>query len=192
MKNTFKLLAFITIIFFSFSCIKEKPNDRKLLKFERYLDSIQTKFPNHQINSVINDELNQALEKDFKNIINNNTLSDLPLKLERAEKCNNKYILTLNHYLTDKYYKNFLIGNLEIQLYAITDEKTAKKLIKNKFYTVECTFKDFITFRNNQKYCATVLMAPFLGISNNEYEKEIQCGAIAVKLKDIKPFKKKL
>jgi hypothetical protein len=105
--------------------------------------------------------------------------------LNGIEKCGNKYILNLEHSLTSKLYDRGILSKLEIDLYAITDENTAKSLKEGEFYLTEVDFKDYITFMNNEKYCALVLMSPFMGYFDNE----IQFGAIAVNMKRIEPMK---
>lgn len=156
------------------------------LRIENYIDTVQKKFPGFGSNSVIKDELNDFLRKDFKKSIDTGLLTDLPFKLDKVEKCGNKYILDLEHSLNSKFYDREILSDIEIGLFAITDEKTAKSLQEGQFYLVDVNFNEYITFQNNEKYCALVLMSPFMGYFDNE----IQFGAIGVNLKKIDKFTK--
>jgi hypothetical protein len=181
-----KVLKFILIIstlLIITSCNNSKNSSQEVvkLKIENYIDTVQEKFPNFETNTAIKDELNEYLRKDLKKAINKDILIDLPFKLEKVEKCGNRYVLDLEHSLTSKLYDRGVLSELEIDLYALTDEKTAKSLQEGQFYLVSVKFKDYITFKNNEKYCALVLMSPFMGYFDNE----IQFGAIAVDLKKI-------
>ena len=178
-----KYILTITSLLVITSCNNSKNSSQAVskLKIENYLDTLQKKFPNFETNTAIKDELNEYLRNDFINAINKDILSDLPFKLEKVEKCGDKYVLDLEHSLTSKLYDRGLLSNLEIDLYAFTDEKTAKSLQEGQFYLVSIKFKDYITFKNNEKYCALVLMSPFMGY----FDREIQFGAIAVDLKKI-------
>lgn len=180
--------VFLLLSFLLISC-NEKPKEIKRLKIEHYLDSLQSKYPNHSTNTVIKDELNQSFQKDFKKAINDSILNDLPFKLDKVEKCNDRYILSLEHRFTSKYYKRDLLDDFEIELYATTDKVTAKKLTEGKFYLIDCSFINYINFQNNEKYCAYVLYSPFEGFGADISGHQIECGAIAVKLKNIKLFK---
>ena len=186
---------FIVILAMS-SCNDTQSNTNRLtairkLKIESYLDSIQKMYPRYDSNSAIKDEMNAYLKKDFIQKFDNGLLNDLPFMLNRVEKCDKRYIINLEHSLTSKYYKTGLLNNLEIDLYCETDEQTAKGLTEKKFYLIDGKFKDYINFQNKEKYCAYVLMAPFLGFSKGIIDDEIQFGAIGIKLNSIKPFEKK-
>jgi predicted acetyltransferase len=82
----------------------------------------------------------------------------------------------LEHSLVSKLYQRGILNRIELDLYAYTDEKTAKSLQEEKFYLIEVDFKDYITHLNNEKYCAYVLTSPFMGYFDND----IQLGAIGV------------
>ena len=188
--------AFITILTTT-SCDDTSNNPNNVattpkLKIESYLDSIQKIYPRYDSNTAIKDEMNAYLKKDFIQKFNNGLLDDLPFMLDRVEKCDNKYVLDLEHSLTSKYYKTGMLNNLEIDLYCETDEKTAKGLTEKEFYLVNGNFKDYINLQNKDNYCAYVLMAPFLGFDKGlTGDDEIQFGAIGVKLKSIKKFEGK-
>ena len=179
----FKFILFLTLFAIVVSCNNSKKSSNEIaeLKIENYLETVENKFPNFETNTAINDELNDYLKKDFKEAINNGILTDLPFKLTKVEKCGNKYVLNLEHSLTSKFYDKYVLSNLEIDLYALTDEKTAKSLQEEQFYVVNIKFKDYINLNNKEKYCALVLMSPFMGYFANEK----QFGAIAVDLKNI-------
>lgn len=188
MTSISKLLFVVTAILTISSC-DNPPNQQKTivkLKIENYIDTVQKKFPGFDKNGAIKDELNDFLKKDFKKSIDTGLLSDLPFKLDKVEKCGNKYVLNLEHSLISKYYDRDVLNDIELDLYALTDEKTAKSLQEGQFYTVDLEFRDYITFQNKEKYCALVLMAPFMGYFDNE----IQFGAIGVNLKKIEKFPK--
>ena len=181
MNKLITLFSLVIMVLF-FSCeTSTKPKEVVKLKIENYIESIQKKFIGYETNSVINDELNSYLKKNIKNEIKNGLLNDLPFKLDKVEKCRNKYIAVLEHSLNSKYYDRGILNDIELDLYAETDEKTAKSLIEGTFYLTEVNFKEYITFQNNQNYCALVLMSPFMGYFDNE----IQFGAIGVKLNKI-------
>jgi hypothetical protein len=182
MKN-FKFILLLTSFAFVVSCNNSKKYSNEIvnLKIEDYLETAQNKFPNFDTNTAINDELNDYLEKDFKEALNSGILTDLPFKLAKVEKCGNKYVLKLEHSLTSKLYDRDVLSSLEIDLYALTDEKKAKSLEEGQFYVVNIKFKDYINLNNNEKYCASVLMSPFMGYFANQ----IQFGAIAVDLENI-------
>lgn len=183
--NIFRLILLATGTLILTSCNdsqqSSKRNEIKKLKIESYIDTIQKKFIGYETNGAIKEELNSYLKKDLKKAINTGLLTDLPFELDRVEKCGSNYILELEHSLTSKLYDRGILSDLEIDLYALTDEKTAKSLLEGQFYLAEVEFKEYITFHNNEKYCASVLMSPFMGY----FDKEIQFGAIAVKLKSI-------
>jgi hypothetical protein len=180
----FKFILVLISFALGVSCNNSKKTSNEIvkLKIENYLETVQNKFSNFDTNTAINDELNDYLKKDFKEAINDGILIDLPFKLAKVEKCGNKYVLNLEHSLTSKLYDRDLLSDLEIDLYALTDEKTAKSLQEEQFYVVNIKFKDYINLKNKEKYCALVLMSPFMGYFANE----IQFGAIAVELKNIK------
>ena len=75
-----------------------------------------------------------------------------------------------------------------MELYAITDEKTAKSLTEGNFYLVDVVFRDYLNFQNKDDYCAVVLMSPFMGFGSGITEDDIEFGAIGVQLNNIKPF----
>jgi hypothetical protein len=184
----FRTTSLIFNIILLFACnndIKNKEDEK--LKIETYLDSLQNKFKGFEQNSVVREELNSYLKVNFNKEINNNILNDLPLKLEKVEKCGNNYILHLNHSLTNKYYNRATLKDIELELYAETDEKTAKSVIEGKYYLTDVEFKEYITYKNNEKYCALVLMSPFMGY----FYDEIQFGAIGVTLNKIDNLTKK-
>lgn len=156
------------------------------LKIETYINRVEKKFAGFETNSLITDELNNYLKKDLNKEIDKGILDDLPFMLNGIEKCGNQYVLDLEHSLTSKLYDRGILSNLEIDLYAITDEKTAKSLQEGQFYLTKVEFKDYITLQNNEKYCALVLMSPFMGYFNSE----LQFGAVAVNLKQIEIIKK--
>ncbi len=79
-----------------------------------------------------------------------------------------------------------MLSNLEIDLYCSIDEKKAKELTEGKFYLIDGKFNEYITFQNNEKYCAYVLMSPFVGFTSELEGNEIQFGSIAFDLKSIK------
>jgi len=167
--------------------VKEIPT----LKIVNYLDTLQSKYPNNKTNSAIKDELNDFFKKDFKKKINQGILEDLPFILDKVEKCGKRYVVSLQHSLTSKVYKSRLLDDLEIDLYGFVDEKTAKSLIEKKPYLVKCKFIEYINFQNNQKYCATVLMSPFMGFPSDTYSSAIQLGALGVKIDLISLFNDK-
>ena len=187
--NIFKLILLAIGTFILTSCNdsqqSSKQNEIKKLKIESYIDTIQKKYIGYEANGAIKEELNSYLKKDLKKAINTGVLTDLPFKLDRVEKCGNNYVLALEHSLTSKLYDRGVLGDIEIDLYALTDEKTAKSLVEGQFYLAEVEYKEYITFENSEKYCALVLMSPFMGYFDNE----IQFGAIGVKLKSIVPIK---
>ncbi len=191
MKRINILVTTLILVTF-FSCDEASKGSKESqitkLRIENYLDTIQKSFKNYTTNTVIRKELNDFVKSDFKSKLNSGIFNDLPLKLNKVEKCNSKYVLKLEHSLTSKYYDRGLLNALEIEIYAETDEKTAKQLTENKFYLIEATFKEYITFQNNESYCAYSLMSPFMGFSSGISDNEIQFGAIGVKLKTIKPF----
>ncbi len=181
-----KLVMLLTGIICITSCNYLQKKEMPTLKIETYITGMEKKFVGFETNSVITDELNSYLKKDLNKEIDKGVLNDLPFMLNGIEKCGNHYILNLEHSLTSKLYDRGILSNLEIDLYAITDEKTAKSLQEGQFYLTEVEFKDYITFQNKEKYCALVLMSPFMGYFDNE----IQCGAVAVNLKHIKNIQK--
>lgn len=183
-----RLIAFVTIICLVFSCqeSKHKAEVIQKIQIENYIDSITKKFPGFKSNSLITDELNDFLKEDFKKSINSGILLDLPFQLHKVEKCNNKFVITLEHSLTSKFYKRGLLNQLELDLYAFTDEQTAKALREDLFYTVDVRFIEYITFENNEKYCAYVLRSPFIGYY--KFDDELKFGAIGVQLKNINLF----
>jgi hypothetical protein len=183
--KTIKFIIYFTGIICMMSCEKQHQKEISTLKIENYINNVEKKFVGFETNSLINDELNTYLKKNLKTEINKGVLNDLPFMLNGIEKCGNKYILNLEHSLTSKLYDRGILSKLEIDLYAITDENTAKSLKEGEFYLTEVDFKDYITFMNNEKYCALVLMSPFMGYFDNE----IQFGAIAVNMKRIEPMK---
>ncbi len=196
-KLSFYLFFASIAILTTNSCNESQNNTNNIattpkLKIESYLDSIQKMYPRYDSNTAIKDEMNAYLRKDFVQKFNNGLLNDLPFMLNRVEKCGNSFVLDLEHSLSSKYYKSGMLNNIEIDLYCETDEATAKGLTEKEFYLVDGTFKDYINFQNKDKYCAYVLMAPFLGFDKGIIdEDEIQFGAIGVKLKSIKKFEKK-
>lgn len=186
--NVTKLILLTTTLLVVASCDNPSKPQREIvkLKIENYIDTVQKKFPGFKTNSVIKEELNDFLKKDLKKSIDTGLLADLPFKLDKVEKCGNKYVLDLEHSLTSKLYNRGILSDLELDLYAFTDEKTAKSIQEGQFYVVDVDFKEYITFRNNEKYCALILMSPFMGYFNNE----IQFGAVGVNLKKIEGVKK--
>lgn len=181
----FKFFILITGTICIYSCNNLQQKETQSLKIETYIDSIQKKFIGFETNGAITDELNSILKKDFKNAMNKGVLTNLPFKLTKVEKCGNRYNLILEHSLSNKLYDRGILSNLEIDLYATTDEETAKSLQIEQFYLTEVEFKDYITLKNKEKYCALVLMSPFMGYFANE----LQFGAIAVNLKHIYSIK---
>ena len=181
-----KLIMLITGAICIISCNNLQQKEIPPLKIETYIDSIQKTFVGFETNGAITEELNSFLKKDLKKAIDMGVLTDLPFKLTRVEKCGDHYILNMEHSLTSKLYDRGILSNLEIDLYDITDEKIAKSLQEGQFYLTEVEFKDYITFQNKEKYCALVLMSPFMGYFANE----IQFGAIAVNLKRIDAIQK--
>ena len=178
-------LFFITILFLS--CNETKPPKKIEKKIEIYLNDLQSKYPNFDSNSAIRQELNDFLKIDFKKKFNDSILSDLPFKLDRVEKCENGlYILNLEHSLTSKLEKEGILSSLEIDLYCSIDENKAKKLIEGDFYYINGKFKEYLTFQNNEKYCANVLMSPYIGFDSEISNGEIQFGSIGFELKNIK------
>lgn len=188
--NLSKFLFIATTTFLIVSCdnSQNSSQEKKIvkLKVETYIDTVQNKFVGFETNGAIKDEINDFLKKDFKKAIDDGVLADLPFRLDKVEKCGSQYILDLEHSLTSKLYKRGILNDLEVDLYALTDEKTAKSLQEGQFYLADVEFKEYITFQNNEKYCALVLMSPFMGYFDNE----IQCGAIGVKLKKIEKITK--
>lgn len=185
MNKTKLFLLVVTLsAFISCDSSSNKKQEFVSLKIENYLETVQNKFPNYNTNSAIKDELNEYLKSDFKKSIDTGLISDLPFKLEKVEKCGKKYVLNLEHSLTSKFYDRDILSDLELDLYALTDENTAKSLQEGQFYLIDVEFKEYITFQNNEKYCALVLMSPFIGYLDNE----IQFGAVGVNLKRIKKF----
>jgi len=169
------------------SCNEKKPTQKIEKKIETYLIDLQTKYPNFNTNSVIRQELNDFLKNDFKKKFNNSILSDLPFKLDRVEKCGNGlYILNLEHSLTSKLENEGILSNLEIDLYCSIDKNKAKKLIEGDFYYISGKFKEYLTFQNNEKYCANVLMSPYIGFDSDFNNGEIQFGSIGFELMNIK------
>jgi len=186
--SKFLFLATTTCLIVSCDNSQNTTQEKKIvkLKIESYIDTVQNKFAGFETNSAIKDELNDFLKRDFKKAFDNGVLADLPFKLDKVEKCGSQYILDLEHSLTSKIYDRGILSKLEVDLYALTDEKTAKSLQEGQFYLADVEFKEYITFQNNEKYCALVLMSPFMGYFDNE----IQFGAIGVKLKKIDKFVK--
>lgn len=182
-----KLIVLLTVIICLPSCNNLQKKEMPPLKIETYISGVEKKFVGFETNSVISDELNNFLKKDLNKEIDKGVLNDLPFMLNGIEKCGDQYILNLQHSLSSKLYDRGILSNLEIDLYAITDEKTAKSLQEGQFYLTKVEFKDYITFQNNKKYCALVLMSPFMGYFDNE----IQFGAVAVNLKQIESIKNK-
>ncbi|OJV33672.1 MAG: hypothetical protein BGO29_02150 [Bacteroidales bacterium 36-12] len=180
-----KLVALVLILNLVLSCqeSKDKTAVIKKIQIENYIDSVTIKFPGFKSNSLINEELNDFLKEDFKIAIDSGILLDLPFKLYKVEKCNNKYVLKLQHSLTSKLYKRGILNQIELDLYAFTDEQTAKSLREDLFYTVDVRFIEYITFNNNEKFCARVLSSPFMGYY--KFDDEIKFGAIGVELKNI-------
>lgn len=187
--NILKLILLTTTALIIVSCNNSKQTSRDKgnvnFKIETYIDSLDSNYAGFETNDVIKEELNDFLKNDFKKAIDKGVLTDLPFKLNKVEKCGTQYMLVLEHSLTSKLYDRGLLSDLEIDLYAFTDEKTAKSLIEGQFYLVEVEYKDYITFQNNKKYCALVLLSPFMG----HFDHEIQFGAISVKLKKIEVTK---
>lgn len=181
--NVTKLVSLAIILFAISGCNNSSDSEQNVVKLriENYIDTVQKKFPNYNFNGAIKDELNEYLKNDFKKSLDTGLLADLPFKLDKVEKCGKKYVLDLKHSLTSKLYDRDLLSDVELDLYALTDEKTAKSLKEGQFYTVDVEFKEYITFHNNKKYCALVLTSPFMGYFGNE----IQLGAIGVDLKKI-------
>jgi hypothetical protein len=188
--NLFKFLVIAATTFLIVSCdnSQNSSQEKKIekLKVETYIDTARNKFAGFETNGAIKDELNNFLKTDFKKAIDKGVLADLPFKLDKVEKCGSQYILDLEHSLTSKFYDRGILSILEVDLYALTDEKTAKSLQEGQFYLADVEFKEYITFQNNEKYCALVLMSPFMGYFDNE----IQFGAIGVRLKKIEKFVK--
>ncbi len=186
--NSIKLFILAIVLFSIASCDNISNSEQKIgkLRIENYIETLQKKFPGFSSNSVIKDELNEFFKKDFRKSIDTGLLSDLPFKLEKVEKCGNKYVLDLRHSLSSKFYDREILNSIELDLCALTDEKIAKSLKEGQFYVVDINFKEYITLQNNEKYCALVLMAPFMGY----YDNEIQFGAIGVNLKKIDKFPK--
>nr|WP_315423924.1 hypothetical protein [uncultured Pedobacter sp.] len=178
------LLIAISCLFISCGSSSTVQKQTRTLNIERYLDSIQNKFNGYNTNTVIKDELNETLKKDFKKAIKKGVLKDLPFKLNRVEKCGDKYILDLEHLLTSKYYDTGVLSKVEMSIYAITNEQTAKSIKEGEFYLIDFRFNEYITFNNNDRYCALVLMSPFMGYFGDE----IQFGAIGGKLIKINKF----
>lgn len=189
MKKSICLLLFCFAIISCNNQSGTKDNKRKSgYKIEHYLDTIQNRFVNHEKNSVIQAELNDFLKEDFKNSVNNGIISDLPMKLESIEKCNKNYILKLQHSLISKYSKGELLDMLHIELYAITDEKTARGLNQGDYYVGDYEFNEYLDFGNKDKYCLYTLWAPFRGFGKGmSLSKEIEFGGIGVNLKSITP-----
>lgn len=111
---------------------KTKNTHQVKLKIETYLDSIPKNYEGHKENSVIEEEMNTFLKSDFPKQFNDGLLDDLPLILDRVEKCDNMYIVNLEHSLTSKYYKHGVLSDFDIEIYGETDEQTAKSLIEKK------------------------------------------------------------
>ena len=109
----------------------------------------------------------------------------LDMLIESADVCPIAYGYSESAIIRSKWGFRGILSNLEIDLYATTDEETAKSLQIEQFYLTEVEFKDYITLKNKEKYCALVLMSPFMGYFANE----LQFGAIAVNLKHIYSIK---
>ena len=180
-------IYFLFLALLLLNCNESKPSGKSETKIETYLKTTESKYQNYKTNSAVRDELNNFIKKDFISQFNNSILSDLPFQLDRVEKCaNGKYILSLEHSLTSKLEDEGMLANLEIDLYCSIDEKKAKELTEGKFYLIDGKFNEYITFQNNEKYCAYVLMSPFVGFTSDLEGNEIQFGSIAFDLKSIK------
>lgn len=186
-----RLLKILTLTIIVISCNdlnKERTTSRLKLKVETYLDTIPNAYVGHEDNTVIEDEMNEFLRSDFPKQFNDGLLDDLPFILEKVEKCNNKYVVNLVHALNTKYYKHGILNYFDVEIYGETDEETAKSLIERDTYLIKGTFKEYLTFRNNKKYCAFVLVSPFMGYGSGLTDNEIEFGAIGIKLDSIKRF----
>ena len=180
-------IYFFLIAISLLSCKEPKPANKVEKKIEKYLINLQLKYPNFGSNSAIRQELNDYLKSDFKKKFNDSILSDLPFKLNKVEKCKKGlYILSLEHSLTSKLENEGLLSNLEIDLYCPIDESKAKKLTEGDFYYINGKFKEYLTFENNEKYCAYVLMSPYVGFDSEITNGEIQFGSIGFELLNIK------
>ena len=196
MNFTMKLVQstfLILLIIFSASCIepvKEK-NPPPKLKIENYLESILAKYPGHETNGVIKEDMNKYMKNDFKKVFNDGLLNDIPLYLYSIKKCNNKYIATLNHTLSKKYYKHGILSDFEIDIYCETDEETAKQLIEEEYYLIDGKFIEYIDYNNNEKYCVYALWSAFRGYTESRLKSkyEFQFGQIGIKLESIKLLK---
>ena len=153
--NILKFLFIAIVTFLIASCDNtqhsSQEKDNAKLRIETYIDSVQKKYVGYETNGAIKDELNDFLKKDFKKAINNGALADLPFKLDKVEKCGSQYVLDLEHSLISKLYDRGILSDLEVDLYALTDEKTAKSLQEGQFYLADVEFKEYITFQNNEK-----------------------------------------
>lgn len=183
------LFGLISILAISCQDSKTSKTEAPELKIETYLDTIPAKYEGYKTNSVIREELNNFLKEDFKKQFDKGLLNDLPFKLDAIENCGNKYIANLSHLLSSKYYNSGVLDQIEIEIYAETDEVTAKQLVEKRNYLISGKFKEYITFQNNDNYCAMVLMAPYLGYQKDNSTEEIQFGAIGIQLDSIQEFK---
>ena len=190
-----KKLFTIVLILLTLASCNEFQNSSKLkeenpkLKIEKYFDTLSKSYAGYEENSVIREEMNEFLKTDFSKKVEDGLIEDLPFLLEEIKKCNNKYIAVLEHSLTSKYYEHGILDDVELEFYAETDEETAKNLIEKKYYLIKGSFQEYITCDNNKKYCALVLMSPFMGFqAGGVTGDEIEFGAIGIKLDSIRQF----
>jgi hypothetical protein len=192
MNKLITIICYSALIFLN-SCDNKSMNEEvKNLKIENYLDSLQTIYKGYKENSVIKEELNTTIKKNFGNKINDGILNDLPFKLIETKKCYDHYILDLEFSQYDNYFDSFslnykrILNKLKIKIIAETDERTAKSLSEGLFYLIEINFKEYLTFENKSKSCIELLWSPYEGYLDNE----IEFGAINAKLKKIEKIEK--
>ena len=172
------------ILIFSFALVIwgcEEPKKEKAIpkkKIELYLESQELKNKGYDKNNVIKEEMNAMIFVEFPSKIDSGYLSDLPLKLMKVERCRDKFVANYKLEYVEWHHCYGLLNKVDLELFAFIDEATARNLIEGKYYLSDFKFIEYINYKNNRKYCVSILDSPFIGY----FMDEIEFGAIGVNL----------